>query len=42
VTDNHNGTYTVTFKGTGVGSNTIEATINNSPVTSKAPTIKVT
>jgi len=41
VTDNHNGTYTVIFKGTVVGSNTIEATIDNSLVTSKA-TIKVT
>jgi hypothetical protein len=41
VTDNHNGTYTATFIGTVDGSNTIEATIGGSPVTSTA-TIGVT
>ncbi len=36
VTDNGNGTYTATFIGTVDGSNTIEATIGGSPVTSTA------
>ena len=42
VTDNHNGTYTVTFTGTTAGSNTIKATIGGNAVTSTAPTITIT
>jgi hypothetical protein len=42
VTDNHNGTYTVTFTGSKTGSDAITATINGKPLTSKAPKITVT
>ena len=42
VTDNHNGTYTATFTGTLVGSNTITATINSDAVTTAAPSVTVT
>ena len=42
VTDNGNGTYTATFTGTTLGSNTIVATIDGNAVTSTAPTINVT
>ena len=42
VTNNHNGTYTATFTGTTIGSNTIRAAINNQAVTSTAPAITVT
>jgi hypothetical protein len=42
VTDNHNGTYTVTFTGSKTGNDTITATINGKPLTSKAPKITVT
>ena len=42
VTDNHNGTYTVTFTGTIAGSNTIVATMDGLRVTSIAPAITVT
>ena len=41
VTDNGNGTYTVTFTGTLAGSNTITATIDGKAVTSAAAAIKV-
>jgi len=41
VTDNNDGTYTATFTGTVVGSNTITATIDGSAVTSTAPSIAV-
>ncbi|HEV3440258.1 MAG TPA: Ig-like domain-containing protein, partial [Gemmata sp.] len=41
VTDNHNGTYTATFKGTVAGSNTIEAEIGGQDVTSTAPSITI-
>jgi Invasin, domain 3 len=41
VTDNHNGTYTVTFTGTTAGSNTIVATMDGLRVTSTAPAITV-
>jgi RHS repeat-associated protein len=42
VTDNGNGTYTVTFTGTIAGHNTIRAFINGLVVTSAAPAITVT
>jgi hypothetical protein len=42
VTDNNDGTYTVTFTATVQGTNTITATINSQAVTSTAPTITVT
>ncbi len=42
VTDNHNGTYTATFTATGVGTNTISATIGGQSVTSAPATITVT
>jgi carbon monoxide dehydrogenase subunit G len=42
VTDNHNGTYTATFTGSKTGSDTITATINGKPVTSKPAKITVT
>jgi hypothetical protein len=42
VTDNGNGTYTATFTGTKVGSNTITATIGGQKVTSTLPTVTVT
>jgi hypothetical protein len=42
VTDNHNGTYTAAFTGNAAGSDTITATINGKPLTSKAPKITVT
>jgi hypothetical protein len=42
VTDNHNGTYTATFTGNKAGGDTITATINGKPLTSKAPKITVT
>ena len=42
VTDNHDGTYTVTFTGTTVGANTVKATIGGVAVTSTAPAITVT
>ena len=42
VADNHNGTYTATFTGTILGSNTITATIGGESVTSGSPTITMT
>ena len=42
ITDNHNGTYTVTFTGTIAGNNTIIVTIGGAPVTSSTPAIAVT
>jgi adhesin/invasin len=42
VTDHKNGTYTVTFTGTKVGSSTITATIGGQKVTSTLPTVTVT
>jgi autotransporter-associated beta strand protein len=42
VTDNKNGTYTVTFTGTIAGTNTITATINGAKVTTAIPPITVT
>ena len=42
VTDNGDGTYTATFTGSTVGTNTITATIDGQTVTSTAPTITVT
>ena len=42
VKDNRNGTYTVTFKGTVAGSNTIEAFIDGLEVETAKPTITVT
>ncbi len=41
VTDNHNGTYTSTFTGIGVGTATIAGTIGGQTVTSALPTITV-
>ncbi|HEV3440519.1 MAG TPA: invasin domain 3-containing protein [Gemmata sp.] len=41
VTDNHNGTYTATFKGTVAGNNTISATLDGQKVTSTAVSITV-
>jgi adhesin/invasin len=42
VADNGNGTYTATFTGTTVGTNTITATIGGQAVTTTAPSIAVT
>jgi adhesin/invasin len=42
VTDNKNGTYTATFKGTTAGSNTVTATIGGQAVTSTPPKVTVT
>ena len=42
VTDNGDGTYTATFTGTSLGTNTISATIGGNPVTSPAANITVT
>jgi len=41
VSDNHNGTYTATFKGTVAGSNTISATLDGQDLTSTAASITV-
>ena len=41
VTDNHNGTYTATFTGTGVGTSAIAGTIGGQAVTSALPTLTV-
>jgi hypothetical protein len=42
VQDNQDGTYTATFTGMVLGSNTITATIGGQPVTSAAPTLTIT
>jgi hypothetical protein len=42
VADNGDGTYSVTFIGTTAGINVVDATVGTLPVTSLAPTVKVT